>query len=669
MLIHQSTTRRKACTCCVKAKRRCNLVLPRCARCTSKGLSCRYVDDVATLQDRRRRKPAVTQPVPELTPPLFEQNLSSILFPDEDFDVSRTTATGSDFERILYDLTPLNPCMPPGSVQVPVNQVNYCVMKLKKCVDTLVLENRTTFMHPSSYEDRMPPAYQDVLSICSLHRAKTSCNQHQVSKMLDLKLEALITASETDFWTVDNVLLSLQALILYQIIRIFDGNAQQMLGAEQHFKLLGAWTDRLRQCYSEAEQSSLFRTPYEQWVLLESIRRTILTSVLLRGVYAILKTGYCDQVPLLEVLPVSTHGGMWKMAETNWWEETVSGRGLLHRYIDFVHEWNEGKVAYVEDYEKCLLVKTRGVGFDESATRSLSNSTRQPFALFHIGPYLIELQERHGSKIAVATTEQPRHRPLTSANMRRTCRLFAAVKPARYLESGTPTGLTGLFTHHAPRATLLYVYSSTLEKLKEFPESSLYRTSTEAITKQRLEIVKSVVPEGHAEWVTRAKKIIAEHPEVFNTPPGGVDFDGGRHVKESSGGQVFIQTKVDKPYDEYSTEWDGEVHPPVPEGTRTTEERAYQKTLGKERPGKDLKSVKWEHEPPLTAEQIEDIETRIGAGLIEEVIQVAEGELKLVDVLLNSKVWEDLEEKPVEGQWTYFTRDTATPPTQAPPQK
>jgi NADH dehydrogenase (ubiquinone) 1 alpha subcomplex subunit 5 len=29
--------------------------------------------------------------------------------------------------------------------------------------------------------------------------------------------------------------------------------------------------------------------------------------------------------------------------------------------------------------------------------------------------------------------------------------------------------------------------------------------------------------------------------------------------------------------------------------------------------------------------------------------------------------WEDLEEKPVEGQWSYFKRDTATRETQTPP--
>lgn len=35
--------------------------------------------------------------------------------------------------------------------------------------------------------------------------------------------------------------------------------------------------------------------------------------------------------------------------------------------------------------------------------------------------------------------------------------------------------------------------------------------------------------------------------------------------------------------------------------------------------------------------RIEELENKIGAGLIEEVIQVAEGELKLVDTMVQSK--------------------------------
>jgi len=51
----------------------------------------------------------------------------------------------------------------------------------------------------------------------------------------------------------------------------------------------------------------------------------------------------------------------------------------------------------------------------------------------------------------------------------------------------------------------------------------------------------------------------------------------------------------------------------------------------------DATNEELEHEAN-PGHRIEEIENKIGAGLIEEVIQVAEGELKLVDVLFRSKV-------------------------------
>jgi NADH dehydrogenase (ubiquinone) 1 alpha subcomplex subunit 5 len=57
--------------------------------------------------------------------------------------------------------------------------------------------------------------------------------------------------------------------------------------------------------------------------------------------------------------------------------------------------------------------------------------------------------------------------------------------------------------------------------------------------------------------------------------------------------------------------------------------------------------------------RVQDIERKIGAGLIEEIVEVAEGELKLVETMQKSKVWEDLEDKAPEGQWTYFERKSA----------
>lgn len=100
--------------------------------------------------------------------------------------------------------------------------------------------------------------------------------------------------------------------------------------------------------------------------------------------------------------------------------------------------------------------------------------------------------------------------------MRATLRLFAVVKPAtRFLEPGAPTGLTGLYTHSSPRTALIYTYSSTLDKLRHFPESSVYRISTEALTKHRLSIVESYLPEGYEAWQDRVRTHIEKHKDLY----------------------------------------------------------------------------------------------------------------------------------------------------------
>ncbi|KAJ6103610.1 hypothetical protein N7486_003832 [Penicillium sp. IBT 16267x] len=236
--------------------------------------------------------------------------------------------------------------------------------------------------------------------------------------------------------------------------------------------------------------------------------------------------------------------------------------------------------------------------------------------------------------------------------MRSTLRLLANVKP-RYLEPFTPTGLTGLFTHPSPRPTLIFLYTNTLQKLQSFPETSAYRQSVEALTRHRLQIVESQKPPGFDAWLERAKKTIGAEPERF----AQLQLKDGAFAYAASQERDFSDEARGK-------EWDGEGLSTTTEGpTRTAAEEAeWIKIIeeGRESANNETDfhevSMKWESEPALEADQIAEIEQKIGAGLIEEIIQVAEAESILVDEMHKAKVWEELEEKPAPGQWTYFER-------------
>ncbi|KAL8698167.1 MAG: hypothetical protein Q9201_006724 [Fulgogasparrea decipioides] len=237
--------------------------------------------------------------------------------------------------------------------------------------------------------------------------------------------------------------------------------------------------------------------------------------------------------------------------------------------------------------------------------------------------------------------------------MRFSARLLAAVKPEHFLTPGNPTGLTGLLTHPAPRTQLLYLYSSTLDKLSKLPQHSVYRQSAEAITKHRFSIVDSIKPRGYEEWAQRAQKNVDEHPEVFG--------------KDADVRKTFLPAQLVEYVDELDVEWNGKkmsASDQMWENLRwLIGEQAITLNGGnKDRRGEGTSCTAYEEN-----DWIAEIEDKLGGGLIEEVILVAEGEHKLVDTMLESRSWEELEEKPPNGQWTYFTRDQHTPGTQEPP--
>ncbi len=205
----------------------------------------------------------------------------------------------------------------------------------------------------------------------------------------------------------------------------------------------------------------------------------------------------------------------------------------------------------------------------------------------------------------------------TPSTMRRTLRLLANVKPARYLEAGNPTGLTGLYTHSSPRSSLLFLYASTLEKLQKFPESSLYRKSIEAQTKHRMAIVAAAEPPGHKEWTERAQKAIEENPEQFSLATGA-KLDGADAIKAISGGGIFVHRANPQPKDIRYEEWDGEPDEGEgSEGLRGPEEREHPSldAVYDRKPLEIPDKVQWEPEPQMTADQYVALSRWAGAPM------------------------------------------------------
>ena len=178
--------------------------------------------------------------------------------------------------------------------------------------------------------------------------------------------------------------------------------------------------------------------------------------------------------------------------------------------------------------------------------------------------------------------------------MRAAARLFASVKPGQFLEAGAPTGLTGLGTHPSPRSTLLYHYHSTLDKLRQIPESSVYRQSTEALTKHRLAIIEQSKPKGWDAWQDKIRSQIADDPSLVEV------------IEMQNASAIVLPKQQGVDERARAAEWDGEVVQSMPEGIRTARERLphVQKMKGDSnyKPHRVFSPVKFDKEPYYTAE-------------------------------------------------------------------
>jgi hypothetical protein len=153
-------------------------------------------------------------------------------------------------------------------------------------------------------------------------------------------------------------LLGTQALIIYQIIRLFDDSSiRQRVNAERQLGVLDAWTTRLKNMVAACQDGLLpSKSTYEHWVAMESARRTVLVSVMLQAIYSLLKNGSCSSVPLMATLPVSLDGKLWGLSEDDWWQATSGAENELVTYREYVRKWSHGDPLQIDAYETIILV-------------------------------------------------------------------------------------------------------------------------------------------------------------------------------------------------------------------------------------------------------------------------------------------------------------------------
>ena len=121
--------------------------------------------------------------------------------------------------------------------------MNFIVESLKSYPGTFARDNCTPWMHRYLYKDQIPSSIQSCFTVSTLYSNITSSNKTSVFRVLcqnlnELKRQQLANGPQEKLARV-------QALFLYQIIGLFDGDITLRSNADRNMPLLQAWLDEL----------------------------------------------------------------------------------------------------------------------------------------------------------------------------------------------------------------------------------------------------------------------------------------------------------------------------------------------------------------------------------------------------------------------------------------
>ncbi|CVL03379.1 uncharacterized protein FMAN_15225 [Fusarium mangiferae] len=376
---------RQACAACIKSKRRCDMAVPKCYRCRVRSLECLYPRP-STRRTLARSSKALPQEIAGAavdesqtesqsasiaSDVTFDaDNLALPPFPDYDLDWQEAMTNLNDF--LVPDL--LNPH---DTAEKSVlagekyqRRIVYTIERFKSYPKQLVLHGQVPFIHRRVVEKYLSPPITRIFAICALYERKCETNQQLIYSTIQQYADELIDLTQLADSDVD-LLSSVQAFILLQIIRLLDGDIRQRANAENVETFFVSSIRRLQQRMKSVEDSaqimsSQLMTPgsdaWEGWCLAESLRRTVIIGYSLHGLYSFLRNGWDDAHHEFPVLSFFGQKALWSATSRFEWESAVAKcQSLPIRFAHWETDMAMAKPEEMDELGVIMMALTTGI--------------------------------------------------------------------------------------------------------------------------------------------------------------------------------------------------------------------------------------------------------------------------------------------------------------------
>ncbi|KAK9771342.1 hypothetical protein SCAR479_11948 [Seiridium cardinale] len=402
------SVRRRVCTACQTSKRRCDQRLPRCSRCAQRNQDCVYPSLAASREPSTAPAPSLSSsshPIPpywtELNIPLSHFNA---VLPGSAPVRAVPVITGSPNPwPLFFD------AQGPANTAISRPAMDWGVSQLSMFPLQWVADGLCPFINTHLYGSSLPPALKDAYAVCAAYAMKNHLNSSLVLGIVESKADSLLYDPEQLTWTPQQQLAAVQSLVMYQLIRWFDGDIRQRALADQAEAVLDSWTEGLlarvgQRLFDRNQESNLLVVPpppepgdtglggggvppgmagggdmtgsgfeyansetvaeWRQFLFAESCRRIVIFAYTMRGIYAMAKQGYCHLGNRVAQMSFTGSSRIWEAGTASRWSGARASEA---------HHWVERM-----DFEP-ILISARPDEVDAlSGLKSLSDIHEPP---------------------------------------------------------------------------------------------------------------------------------------------------------------------------------------------------------------------------------------------------------------------------------------------------
>lgn len=324
------------------------MAIPQCYRCKVRSLECCY-QTLPSKQIPHTDRDSINLPSHSLLSydasedrvgnsldPLADDLLPS--FPDYHLDWQDAMANLESFSVPDYLTINDAPSRSVLSGEIYQQRIVYAVQRLRSFPASFVSTGRTAFIHQSLYDKYTPQTLGDTMAVCALYDRKSYATQLLVFRVISQHANRLVEELDRLGSSTLDLLASVQALTLVQIIRLFDGDIRQRADAERTQPVFVDSVRRLQQhmldigddwqnTVTSSQMSGA--DPYDSWLYAESLRRTIIMGYTLQGLYCFLKNGWDDSHHEFENLSFFGQKALWLSSSSFQWELALKNTHAL----------------------------------------------------------------------------------------------------------------------------------------------------------------------------------------------------------------------------------------------------------------------------------------------------------------------------------------------------